>query len=475
MRRMNISVYHHQLPLWHDPEQIFLSLFKNQQYSFWLDSNKISDERSRFSYMGIPTKRIHYNLTKHKLTIIENTKKKILTVSIFDYLEKELARQDHSESLPFDFIGGFIGYFGYALQSETIIKQDHTSPFPEAYFFFVDRFLVFDHREKCIYLVCLAEDKKTAEVWFNQTELRIRNYELRKNTNNISRKYDYHTNALHDKEKLFHFSPNKQQYLKNIKTCQEYLRSGDCYQICLTNQITAAISIDWLKLYRTLRKINTSPYGTYMRFGNFAVLSSSPEQFLTIDSKRTIFSKPMKGTVKRGETIEEDKKLAEQLGKTKKDYAENSMIVDLLRNDLGKVCQFGSIAVSKFLDVETYATVHQLVSTITGILRDTVTVIEAIKAAFPGGSMTGTPKLRAIEILAEIEKQPRGIYAGTLGFLSLNGTVSLSMIIRTIIATQKQVSFGTGGAILIDSDPQSEYEEMLLKSAALMNAIRKVI
>ena len=212
-----------------------------------------------------------------------------------------------------------------------------------------------------------------------------------------------------------------------------------------------------------------------MRFGNFAVLSSSPEQFLTIDSKRTIFSKPMKGTVKRGETIEEDKKLAEQLGKTKKDYAENSMIVDLLRNDLGKVCQFGSIAVSKFLDVETYATVHQLVSTITGILRDTVTVIEAIKAAFPGGSMTGTPKLRAIEILAEIEKQPRGIYAGTLGFLSLNGTVSLSMIIRTIIATQKQVSFGTGGAILIDSDPQSEYEEMLLKSAALMNAIRKVI
>jgi para-aminobenzoate synthetase len=447
-----MNLYHKKIPLWHDPENIFTALFAEEAYSFWLDSNH---ETARFSYMGIPAKRIAYSIEKKVHT------------NIFDYLEKELNHwKDIQADLPFDFVGGFVGYFGYELQAECGGKQYHTSAFPDAYFFFVDRFIAFDHKEKKVYLVCLSESEKEAKEWFEKIELHSKVKQIK--NKHVGAKYF-----------LPLFAKSHDQYLDDVKKCQEYLKSGNAYQICLTNQITADVQTDlpvgrqgWFALYKMLRKINPAPYSAYLRFNDFAILSSSPEMFLKVDKDRMITSKPIKGTVRRGKTRGEDQLLAEQLGKNEKDFAENAMIVDLVRNDLGKVCKIGSVKVPNLLAVETYSTVHQLVSTITGKLKDEISVISAIKAMFPGGSMTGAPKLEAMKIIAEIEQQARGIYSGALGFLSINGTAELNIVIRTIVVTKNQLRFGSGGAILVQSDPENEYQEMLLKVKALIEAIQ---
>ncbi|HSW89213.1 MAG TPA: aminodeoxychorismate synthase component I [Candidatus Saccharimonadales bacterium] len=470
MQPKNIyTVYFKKLSRWYDPAIVFTALFSSEEYSFWLDSSKVEEGLSQFSYMGdvngSRSKKIRYNTAKKKITINEKEQ----SVSIFDYLEKKLNECVSKENVPFDFIGGFVGYFGYELQAECGSKQFHTSQYPDAYFFFIDRFLAFDHKEKEVYLVCLSENKEEADDWFNGVIKKIHvGVGLVPALSGNIRK------GNHNKLPLRITGITHNQYLKDIKTCQEHLQKGESYQICLTNQITVQKQTtprDWLSLYLTLRKISPAPYSAYMRYGDFAILSSSPEMFLKIDKERIVTSKPIKGTIRRGKTEEEDTKLAENLGKTEKDFAENAMIVDLVRNDLGRVCEIGSVEVAKFLAVETYATMHQLVSTVKGKLRNDISVFDVVKAVFPGGSMTGAPKLQAMKIIAEIEKKARGIYSGSLGFLSLNGTVDLSIIIRTIIAQETGVQFGAGGAILVESDPESEYQEMLLKTKALMEAI----
>ena len=268
------------------------------------------------------------------------------------------------------------------------------------------------------------------------------------------------------------FSREQQQYLKDIQTAKKYLNKGESYQICLTNTLTKKVTIDPLLLYQTLRKSNPAPYAAYLRYNDLTVLCSSPEQFLKIDAGGTVTTKPIKGTIARGNTLQEDILLKKQLAESKKDWSENAMIIDLLRNDLGKVCTFGSVKVTKPMAIETYQTVHQLVSTVQGKLHKDTSVIDCIKACFPGGSMTGAPKTRTMEIIEKLEKQARGIYSGALGFLSYNKTASLNIVIRTMVMQKDAVSIGAGGAILIDSDPEKEYEEMLLKTTALQNAIQ---
>lgn len=479
--QFSMNLYHKKIPKWVDPESIFTGSFAKKEYSFWLDSSKVEKGLSRFSFMGDANTHIRYSIVNKNLIITENGKEKKLQKSIFDFLEGELLKRQGRVStydLPFDFVGGFVGYFGYELQSECGSQNFHTSKFPDAYFLFVDRFIAFDHEEKEMYLVCLSENEIDAEKWFHDTQLKINNYELQNCSSlEIAAPACRQAGRLSPRNDVsFTFSKSHDEYIRDIISCQEYLQKGESYQICLTNQIVIGANNysplqNALDIYKNLRQISPAPYSAYLRFGNFAILASSPEMFLKIDRDRKVTSKPIKGTIQRGKNEEEDKKLASQLGKNDKYFAENAMIVDLVRNDLGKVCNIGSVHVTKFLDVETYATMHQLVSTITGTLRDDRSVIDAIKALFPGGSMTGAPKLRAMEIIAEIEKQARGIYSGALGFLSFNGTAELNIIIRSIIATEKELQFGAGGAILVQSDAKGEYQEMLLKTKALTEAI----
>ena len=228
---------------------------------------------------------------------------------------------------------------------------------------------------------------------------------------------------------------------------------------------------DPLSLYRALRRVNPAPFSSFVRFGDAAVLSSSPERFLRVGRDRWVEAKPIKGTSRRGETPAEDVRLAERLRGDEKNRAENLMIADLLRNDLGSVCEVGTVHVPDLMQVESYETVHQLVTTVRGLLREGLGPLDCIRACFPAGSMTGAPKLRTMRIIDELEGGPRGVYSGAIGYLGLDGGCDLSVAIRTIVLDGATATIGAGGAIVMQSDAEEEYEEMLLKARAALRAV----
>jgi aminodeoxychorismate synthase component I len=260
-------------------------------------------------------------------------------------------------------------------------------------------------------------------------------------------------------------------YCRKIAAIQEHIARGDIYQACFTHQLFARLDVHSFELYRVLRRINPAPFSAYIRFGDLAVASSSPERFLKLGHERRLESRPIKGTRPRGRDEAEDQSLIADLKTSEKDRAENVMIVDLVRNDFGKVCETGSVYVPALLKVESYATVHQLVSIVEGRLRKDVSPLQAIRAAFPGGSMTGAPKIRAMEILHQLEPVARGIYSGGLGYLDVRGRFDLSMVIRTLICRNGQVFFHVGGGIVADSKADLEYQESMDKAFALKKAI----
>jgi para-aminobenzoate synthetase len=259
--------------------------------------------------------------------------------------------------------------------------------------------------------------------------------------------------------------------MANVAACKRLLEAGESYEICITNEIALAGPRDAFALYRVLRRVNPAPYGAFLRLPEGAVLSSSPERFLRVRRDRSIESKPIKGTASRRADPHADAEARARLLSSSKDRAEHLMIVDLLRNDLGLVSQIGSVHVAKLMDVESYETVHQLVSTIRGLLRDDVDLVDCLRATFPGGSMTGAPKLRTMEIIDGLEGAARGVYSGALGYLALNGTADLSIVIRTIVATARGATIGSGGAVVMLSDAEEEYDEMLLKAQPLLEAM----
>jgi para-aminobenzoate synthetase len=269
----------------------------------------------------------------------------------------------------------------------------------------------------------------------------------------------------------FHLSRSHQQYLDDIARCKQELTDGETYEICLTNKVTAEVRPEPLPLYRTLRRVNPAPFSAFLRVGDAAVLSSSPERFLSVGRDRWAEAKPIKGTCRRGETPAEDVRLAEELRSDEKTRAENLMIADLLRNDLGVVCEVGTVHVPFLMHVETYETVHQLVSTVRGLLREDVEPPDCIRACFPGGSMTGAPKKRTMEIIDELEGEARGVYSGAIGYFGLSGGVDLNIVIRTIVIEGEHATLGVGGAIVMQSDAEDEYQEIVLKGRAPMRAI----
>jgi para-aminobenzoate synthetase len=445
--------------------QVFSALYGNEPYAFWLDSSRPEPGMARFSFMGGMGGPLSafatYDHRASEITVVRSGHRQTLRENIYDYLTEELSRRRcDSEELPFDFNCGFAGYFGYELKADAGASDKHRPEQPDAAFLFADRMIAFDHEESEAWLVSYGAPEDAGK-WMDDTARILAD---------LPPEPDAEPPAAPACLTL-RMERNREEYLADIERCRQYIRDGESYEICLTNQVHANAIRDPLAFYRKLRSINPAPYAAFLRFGELAILSSSPERFLRIDRNGVVESKPIKGTRPRGETPEQDEALRRDLAENEKDRSENLMIVDLLRNDIGLVSEMGSVKVKKLMNVETYETVHQLVSTIRGWVRPGIGAAGCVRAAFPGGSMTGAPKLRTMNIIDELEPGPRGIYSGAIGFLSLCGAADLNVVIRTLVSTPAETTFGVGGAIVALSKPEDEFEETLVKARALVQAL----
>jgi para-aminobenzoate synthetase component 1 len=266
-------------------------------------------------------------------------------------------------------------------------------------------------------------------------------------------------------------------YLAAVRRAVEYVHAGDCFQVNVAQRLLAPLDLPPRELYRRLRERNAAPFAGYFDLGEFVLASASPERFLRVTAGEAgradeVETRPIKGTRPRGRTPEEDRARAAELLASPKDRAENVMIVDLLRNDLGRVCRFGSVRVPAVCRLETYRTVHHLVSEVRGRLRADMGALDLLRAAFPGGSVTGAPKVRAMEIIAELEPTARGPYCGSLGYLGFDGVMDTNILIRTFTAGRGWVQFPVGGGIVADSEPEREYEETWHKAEGMLRALR---
>jgi len=262
------------------------------------------------------------------------------------------------------------------------------------------------------------------------------------------------------------------EYEAGVSRIREYIAAGDVYQVNLAQRFHAPFRGSALALYRRLRARNPAPFGGYLAFAGTVVTSISPERFLRFDAgTRLAEARPIKGTRPRGTTPAKDGALAQELLESDKDRAENVMIVDLLRNDLGKVCRAGSVTVPKLYALESHPTVHHLVSTVTGVLADDKDAFDLLRAAFPGGSVTGAPKIRAMQIIAELERAPRGVYCGAIGYVSTSGAMDFNIPIRTIVLRDGMATFHAGAGIVWDSEPAAEYQETLAKARTMMEVL----
>ncbi|MGI5458725.1 aminodeoxychorismate synthase component I [Streptomyces sp. CA-249302] len=454
-----------------DADAAFTALHGTSSRAFWLDSARVEPGLSRFSFLGDadgPGGEVLTYRVGDASVIVEPSGgiPYLEPGTIFDVLDGRLGRQvTGAEELPFDLTGGYVGYFGYELKADTGASNAHRAPAPDAMWLRAHRFLAVDHLEHRTYLVGLAEpaDDASTREWLDDTAAVLRTLPDAPSTRPAPPSADPDVTRW--------LARPREQYLADITASQRELHAGESYEICLTNSLHLPAPDDDLAYYRRLRRLNPAPYAALLRLGELTVFCSSPERFLRIDRERTVESKPIKGTTRRSPDPVLDAALRDSLPGDPKTRAENLMIVDLLRNDLGRICEIGSVGVPAFMATETYTTVHQLVSTVRGTLRPDASAVDCVKACFPGGSMTGAPKLRTMEIIDSLEDRARGIYSGALGFLGYSGTADLNIVIRTAVRWRDELSVGAGGAIVLDSQPLAEYDEMLVKAEATLRAL----
>ncbi len=455
-----------ELPRAPDTETAFCGLFASSSASFWLDSSLVEAGGARWSFMGDGAgpgaATVSYETSERLLSICDAAGERHERTSIFSYLERSRAGPPLSPP-PCPFVGGHVGWFGYEMRNECGSPTARRAPTASAFFIRVGRFVAFDHGAGRAYVVALADEggSAAAERWVDDTAARL---------SRLPPLADPKLGRRRDPIR-FTLDRGRRTYLADIEHCLHLIRQGETYQVCLTNELTCAVDVDPLALYRTMRRINPAPHAAFLRWAGGAVLSASPERFLSVDKAGRVEARPIKGTIARAHEPEVDRALADRLRTSEKDRAENLMIVDLLRNDLSRVCLPGSVEVPALFALESFATVHQLVSTVRGTLRPDATTLDLVRAAFPGGSMTGAPKLRTLAIIDQLEHRARGVYSGALGWLGDDGAADLSIVIRTIVATGSRLSIGVGGGIVAQSTPQEELEEMMLKAKASVRAI----
>lgn len=474
------------LPFAVNCEEAYPLLTGGAEYSFWLDSAREESPMSVASYVGVVPAQLSPLRVDSARAAAESGGE-----DPFAQLEAALARAPRvhpdtaaATGLPAGLRGGYVGYFGYEARAAMGLEHGHPvpgylpvheAPTPDSLWLPAVRYLVHEHaRPGAAARSWLVGD----ESWCEAAE-RLLSAAGERASEIASDSTPVNTPEL--TEPLLFPAPAAEAYMDSVRASQHEIYEGNSYEVCLTAQTVARIQNPspelFFELYRRQRAHNSAPYAAYLRCGNFSVLSSSPERFLSVDTHRNAQTKPIKGTIARGATPEEDAAAAVWLRTDEKTRAENLMIVDLLRNDLSLVSEPHTVRVPVLMGVESYSTVHQLVSTVSSRLREGVSAVAAARACFPGGSMTGAPKPSTMQIIEGLEGRARGVYSGALGFVSTDGSANLSIVIRTLVAHDEgTVTLAAGGAIVADSDPTAEYEEMLTKlRAALPPSVGRVV
>ena len=381
----------------------------------------------------------------------------------FELLRQYLAADGLRDEMPFG--GGAIGYFGYDLGRRLERLQNHArdnEAIPDMAVGIYDWAVVVDHEQRAAWLTGAERDSRTTRDWDKLVEL-FSDPPL--------------AGAESPARSPFQVGPvrsnfDQDTYRQAFARIKRYITAGDCYQVNLAQRFQAAVTGDHWLGYQALRRLNPAPYSAYLNHPAVRVMSSSPERFLVVRQGR-VETKPIKGTRPRAAAPEADSALARELQGSIKDRAENLMIVDLLRNDLGKACAPGSVAVPRLFEIESFATVHHLVSTVIGRLDRNMDAISLLRASFPGGSITGAPKLRAMEIIEELEPDRRGVYCGAIGWLGFNGDMDTNIAIRTLVSSDNRLRFWAGGGIVADSKADEEYQECLDKAAAMLRLAKE--
>jgi para-aminobenzoate synthetase len=473
--------------------RVFADLAADATNAVWLDGNRVDDPRARFSVMGAADGRnagpsaavLTADEAAGTVRVTRGGQTRTRDGGVLDALRDDLARwnvrggdltEDLEGTPPFAFRLGWVGYLGYGVKAECLSGEGAataTTPgVPDAALVFLDRAVVIDHELGEAHLLILDRPREMdagtwaaadENRWQVTTAARIRDLAGRDAPAGRAVAPAL-TTTLHDRAR----------YTDKVRAAQELIRAGETYEVCLTTTLGSTASgptgpEETLALYGELRRENPAPFGSYLRLPGVTVLSTSPERFLSVGADGRLVSSPIKGTRPRGADEVADARIRAELADSEKDRAENLMIVDLVRHDLGRVAEDGTVQVPELFGIESYATVHQMVSTVTARLGAGLTGVDAVRAAFPPGSMTGAPKERTVRLLEELEDAPRGVYSGAVGYFSVDGAVDLSVVIRTlVVGDDGHVSYGVGGAVVAQSDPDAEYEETVVKAAPLL-------
>ncbi|MES0329052.1 MAG: aminodeoxychorismate synthase component I [Dehalococcoidales bacterium] len=448
-------------------------LIKERPHSFFLDSGMDPAKLGRYSFIGADPFLVLKSRGQEISLSYGDGRKETVMGNPFDVLDGLLRRyRMETGPVPVPFSGGAVGYFSYDL-CHFIERLPRTAvddlKLPECYLAFYDTIIAFDLQQGRAYIVSCGFPEEDETARKRRAQARLDELKALILSGRPKGAGSAGTAPV-GSEIALKANFSRRQYLKAVAVAREYILAGDIFQVNISQRFEAKLAAPPYELYRQLRLVNSAPFASYLGFEEVSVASASPERFLRL-SGDLVQTRPIKGTRRRGATLAEDAALANELLSSVKDRAENVMIVDLERNDLGRICRYGSVKVTELAVLENYPTVFHLTSTVEGRLSPGKGAIELLKATFPGGSITGAPKVRAMEIIDVLEPTRRSVYTGSIGYLGFNGDMDLNIVIRTVLVKDGKACFQVGGGIVYDSKPEAEYEETLDKARALIQAL----
>ncbi len=443
---------------WIDPLRLFDCL-KEKRYPFFLDSSADKNAMGRYSFLGADP------------FMLISAKNEDVFARLREFLSVYALKPQRSA---FPFWGGAVGYCsydaGFPLEKKLVKKTADDLCIPDAVFGLYNTVFIFDHLKRRVSIACVGfPETRSRPAVLLCRENCAQAEAILKAADKSSPVSGMRRGGLNPPAKLTS-TFTRRAYMAAVGKALQYIAAGDIYQVNLSQRFSVRTPLSAFEAYGRLRRIIPSCFGAYFDAGDFRILSASPERFLQLRG-RTVTTRPMKGTRRRGRSKVQDARLRRQLLESAKDRAELAMIVDLERNDLGKVCRYGSVKVTSMRKLEKYSTVYQTTANVTGELRADKNALDAASACFPGGSITGCPKIRSMEIIEELEPVRRGVYTGCLGYIGFSGDMDLNILIRTALQKDNTFYFGVGGGIVADSIPEAEYEETLVKAAGFFQAL----